>query len=57
VNVDQLPGLVFSLRSEMANLLRAAAQGEEPFVARRLREIAAAFEVGVGPGEVRRGTG
>ena len=47
VRVRISPELLFGMRSEMANVLREVADAEaDARVARRLREIAAAFEAG-----------
>jgi len=49
LSVLHMPLLVSLLRREMARLLVAQAAREEPRVAGRLVEIAAAFECGAAP--------
>lgn len=47
LDVRGIPELVWSLRAEMAAMLREEADGEaDPRVARRLAAVAAAFEAG-----------
>ncbi len=45
---DSVAETLHAMRAEMARLLREVAADEEPRVASRLREIAAAFECGQG---------
>lgn len=48
LNVQGMPGVLFNLRKEMANLLRARANGTMSENTRKeLRIIAADFEVGI----------
>lgn len=47
INVEKMPEMIARLRLEFSNLLREEAEAEaDPRIARRLREIAAIFEVG-----------
>lgn len=46
VDIAKLPEVLAGLRREMANALRREAEGEPPFVQRKLEAIAASFEVG-----------
>lgn len=47
VSVNDMPETIYNLRKEFATMLNAEAESEgDPKIARRLREIAAAFEVG-----------
>jgi hypothetical protein len=50
IDVRGIPEVIWSVRREMANLLREQADVEiSPAVARRLRELADAFESGASP--------
>ena len=46
VDVRGVPEFMWASRHELAEMLKVAALDEEPRVARRLREIAAAFDSG-----------
>lgn len=46
IEVSGMPEVLAAMRREFARLVEQAAVGEEPAVARRLREVAAAFECG-----------
>jgi hypothetical protein len=46
ISIAGIPEALSAMRQELAEIIRAAAEDEHPQVARRLRQIAAAFEVG-----------
>lgn len=47
VDVLNVPELIYNVRNQCADMLREEADSEaNPRIARRLRELAAAFEVG-----------
>lgn len=56
LRVEDMPEVLASMRYEMARILRDVANGEDGRTARRLREVAAAFESGQKP-EVVDGAG
>lgn len=45
-DVRNMPEVLWEMRRQLAQILRDEAEGEDPRVARKLREIAALFEVG-----------
>lgn len=51
ISITDIPEALAGMRRELAKLLREVAGGEAPAVARRLREVAAAFEAGARPEE------
>ena len=57
VNLGDMPAIVWRLRQAMADVLRAEAEGEPEFTARKLREIAARFEAGISEGAEGAGDG
>lgn len=47
ISITDIPEALSAMRLELARILRNAAADEAPTIARRLRQIAAAFEAGV----------
>ncbi len=47
LSIEDMPKVLAGIRREIANMLRAEAEGEPEFVASKLREIAARFESGM----------
>lgn len=45
IRVADLPEVLWDLRKQLANILRDAARNEDKHTAKRLEDIAAAFEV------------
>jgi hypothetical protein len=52
ISVTDMPQVIAGMRCELSRLLREVASDEEPRVAERLMEIAAAFEAGISPGDL-----
>lgn len=53
LDISSMPELIWSLRRELADLIRAEAEGEPAFVAARLLRIADMFEAGMSDAEGR----
>lgn len=53
ISITDIPEALAGMRMELASITRELAESEAlPMVAKRLREIADAFEAGIRPGDV-----
>ena len=50
ISIERMPEVLAGMRAEFARIVREVAQDDPPRVAKRLHEIADAFEAGTTPG-------